>query len=163
LPFRSGYFADLRAFVNGTRWIAETPEAGHNPLGRLMVTLLLLLMTAQASTGLILAGTDLYKPPLGGWVAEWVTDGDASRLAQLQPGSKDFVVAEKYAEMRAFRKPYKNIHEILFYVLAGAIVLHVIGVILFEFRSKQGLVSAMITGKKSLPRSSQEETPPWER
>jgi len=151
LPFRKGFVSELGAFVSGFRAGKVKAETGHDPLGRLMVTLLLVLMLAQAATGLILAGTDLYKPPFGGQIAEWVTGGDPARLAQLQPGSKDFVVPEKYDEMRAFRKPVKEVHEVLFYVLLASIVLHIVGVVTAEVRLRQGLVSAMITGKKSLP------------
>ena len=133
---------------------------GHNPLGRLMVLLLLILLITQATTGLILTGTDLYKPPFGGAFAEWVTAGDADRLRQLQPGSQEFVDPAAYQEMRAFRKPAVTIHLYAFYLLMAAILLHIMGVVVGEFRERSGLVTAMITGRKfvqKLPADSENE------
>lgn len=51
---------------------------GHNPLGRLMITALLFLLITQALTGLVLAGTDLYKPPFGGLVADIQSSSSAA-------------------------------------------------------------------------------------
>lgn len=157
LPFRSGYISELCVYMKS--FIAGTPPTylGHNPLGRLMVTLLLVLMLTQAGSGLMLAGTDLYKPPFGGVIAEWVTSGDAERLANLKPGSKDFVDLAAYEEMRTFRKPVKKVHEIGFYILLIAILMHLAGIIITEIRLKQGLISGMFTGQKSLPESVEDK------
>jgi len=150
LPFRSGFVSALKQSVRGL-FTGKPPEyLGHDPLGRLMVTLLLVLLTTQAVTGLVLAGTDLYKPPLGGFMAEWVTGGDAEKLAQLKPGSKEFIDPAGYEEMRAFRKPVVNTHLYVFYLLMASIALHIAGVVVAEIRSKHGLVSAMIHGRKRL-------------
>ena len=113
-----------------------------------MISLLLALLMAQAVTGLVLAGTDLYKPPFGAVIAEWVTDGDPQMLANLKPGSKEHVNTDKYSEMRSFRKPYVTVHLYVFYFLSVFITLHILGVILGEFRERSGLISAMITGEK---------------
>jgi cytochrome b len=150
LPFGHGYLRDLRSYLRGTVKGGTANYLGHNPLGRLMVSLLLLVLLTQAVTGLILAGTDLYKPPFGGIFADWVTDGDPERLGNLKPGSTDFVVQTSYDEMRNFRKPVVTIHEYTFYSLMVLILLHVLGVIIAEIRERNGLVSAMITGDKAL-------------
>lgn len=127
---------------------------GHNPLGRLMITAFFLLLSVQAVTGLIIAGTDLYQPPFGSYFANWVTDGDPGRLAQLQPGDRSATVESSYAEMRAFRSPIIRTHLYNFYILVALFFVHIIGVIIGELREKNGLVSAMITGEKVL-----DETP----
>ena len=59
LPGGKGYVHALRSYV--AAFLAGHPEqyVGHNPVGRLGVAVLLLLMIIQAITGLILAGTDL--------------------------------------------------------------------------------------------------------
>lgn len=151
LPFRRGYMAELGAYVRGF-FSANAPNyLGHDPLARLMVTLLLALLIVQGSTGLILAGTDLYKPPFGGIFADWVTAGDAEKLANLKPGSKEFVDVASYDEMRAFRSPIVSTHEITFYILMVAVLFHIGGSIVTEIRHRQGVVSAMFTGEKSLP------------
>ncbi len=151
LPVGRGYLAELKTYA----WAFSSPNApayvGHNPLGRLMVGLLLALMLTQAVTGLVLASTDLYKPPFGGIMAEWVTGGDADKLANLKPGSKEFIDQAGYDEMRAFRKPFKSTHEIVFYILVIAIALHIFGVVYSEARHRHGIVSAMFSGQKVLP------------
>lgn len=55
-------------------FLAGRPQqyAGHNPTARIGITLMLALLAVQAGTGLILAGTDFFWPPFGGWFAGWV-------------------------------------------------------------------------------------------
>lgn len=152
LPFHRGYVADLRQYVRGMRSGDEPRYLGHNPVGRLMVAALLLLLVTQATTGLTLAGTDLYKPPFGSIIAEWVTGGDADKLSKLSPGSKEFVDPAAYDEMRTFRKPFITTHKFVFVLLMIAILLHITGVVVTEIRERSGLVSAMITGRKVFPK-----------
>lgn len=151
VPFRRGYMGELGAYVRGFFSGNVPTYLGHDPLARPLLVLLLALMVAQGATGLVLAGTDLYKPPFGGIFAEWVTAGDAEKLANLKPGSKEFVDAASYDEMRAFRGPIKETHEFVFYILMITILLHIVGGVVTEIRHKQGIISAMFTGQKSLP------------
>lgn len=150
LPAGRGYVASLFGYLRGLRGDHPPVYLGHNPLGRIMVTLLLLLLASQAVTGLVLAGTDLYKPPFGGYIAEWVTAGDPDKLARLQPGSRDHVDPDAYADMRDFRKPFITLHLYVFYALLAGVGLHVAGVISGEIRERHGLVSAMFSGEKFL-------------
>ncbi|MDT8371581.1 MAG: cytochrome b/b6 domain-containing protein, partial [Gammaproteobacteria bacterium] len=53
-----------------------------------------------------------------------------------------------YKEMRDVRKPFVTVHYYVFYTLLAAIILHLVGVLVSELREHNGLVSAMITGKK---------------
>jgi cytochrome b len=101
----------------------------------------------QAVSGLVLAGTDVYMPPFGNVMKEWVAE-DKSRLEDIKPYSKTNVNEEQFKEMRDFRKPFITAHYYSFYVLLGAIVLHIIGVTVTELREKNGVVSAMFTGEK---------------
>ena len=57
-----------------------------------------------------------------------------------------------YNSMRAFRGPFVEIHEITFYVLAAAIVLHLIAVVVTEVHEGGSITSAMFTGRKILTR-----------
>lgn len=150
LPGQSGFATALRNYVRGFREGDAPAYLGHNPLGRLMVTLLLLLLLTQALTGLVLIGTDLYKPPFGGAIAHWVTAGDADKLSRLVPGSKDAVDPVAYQQMRAYRKPVATTHLYVFYAIALASLLHIAGVVITEVREKAGLVSAMFSGQKTL-------------
>jgi len=150
LPFGEAYKKSLSQFVEGAKKGNPPHYLGHNPVARLMVALLFLLLSLQAVTGLILAGTDLYLPPFGHEIAEWVTASgeDHSKLADLKPYSKTNVDPESYTEMRSFRKPFITIHVYSFYILLFAIIFHLLGVIVSELREKSGLVSAMFTGQK---------------
>ncbi len=150
LPTGKNYLPALKTYtVNFFSGICQQ-YLGHNPVARLIISLFFILLSMQAITGLVIAGTDLYYPPFGGYFAEWVTDGDPERLKQLKPGDKSQVVESAYAEMRAFRKPFITIHVYGFYMLSVLILIHLIGVIVTEVREKNGLVSAMITGEKIL-------------
>ena len=150
LPVGAEFPSALREYLRGFRRGHAPGYLGHNPLGRLMITLLLLIMVMQATTGLVLAGTDLYKAPFGRFVAEWVTRGDAEKLAQLAPGSREHVDPEAYDEMRSFRSPVAATHLYTFYVLMAAVFFHISGVVVSEIRERNGLISAMITGEKVL-------------
>lgn len=150
LPFGKKYKHSLQTYIKGIK-SNEPPEyAGHNPVARLMVSFLLILLSVQAVTGLVLAGTDLYLPPFGHEIAEWVMGSgeDHSKLEDLVPGSKKGVDTEAYQAMRDFRKPFITIHKYGFYILALSILLHIIGVIFTEVKERNGIVSAMFTGIK---------------
>ncbi len=157
LPIGKNYLQSLKSYLSGLRSGARQQYLGHNPAGRLIICLFFLLLSTQAITGLVLAGTDLYLPPFGNHIAEWVTEGDTNRLEELKPGDKTFVVDTAYKEMRSFRKPFIEIHEIGFYLLLILILIHIIGVIVTELKEKNGLVSAMITGEKVLDDDPQDK------
>jgi len=102
--------------ATGRGW--KTRHAGHNPLGALMVVLLLALLGAQAAFGLFANDEIFNAGPLAGLVSKSVS----LNLTSL--------------------------HRKLFYLIAGAAILH-IGAVLAHWRLKgDNLVSAMITGKK---------------
>ena len=108
------------------------------------------MLTTQAITGLVLAGTDLYIPPFGHNIAEWVAGEGATsdEIANFKPGTKVGLNSEAYAEMRAFRKPIITTHMYVFCTLLVSILLHVVAVIVTEVREGNGLISAMFTGEK---------------
>jgi cytochrome b len=113
------------------------------------VSFILLLLVAQAVTGLVLAGTDLFYPPLGSWIAGQVAAPgiDPATLAPYAPQMYD---EEAWQAMRAFREPFITVHYYGFYTLLAMVLLHIIAVVLTELREGGGLVSAMITGRKVL-------------
>ena len=153
LPVGTGFWRAMREYVAGASAGDPPGYLGHNPVARLMVALLFLLLVAQATTGLVLAGTDLYFPPFGHEIAQWVSaSSDQAAVDSLQPGSRDGVDAAAFEDMRNFRKPFAITHVYVFYVLIVAIVLHVAAVVLTEIREMNGIVSAMFTGKKVMSR-----------
>lgn len=149
LPGGRGYLQRLRSYVASIT--AGRPQAylGHNPLGRIAIAGLLLIMIVQASTGLMLAGTDIYFPPFGAWIAEWVAAPGVDP-ATLIPYSPEMVDEAAYADMRVLRKPFIEVHVYSFYVLLAGIVVHIAGVVFSELRGEGGLTSAMINGRKVL-------------
>lgn len=158
LPGGRGYFHALRRYV--AAFFSGQPEqyVGHNPIGRLSVAVMLLFMTAQAITGLVLAGTDLFYPPIGHWLAQWVA---APVIApdSLAPYAPELYDAAAYESMRAFRKPIAVIHLYSFYMLAVIVVLHVAAVIITELREGGGIISAMFTGRKVMNGHTVDEEP----
>ncbi len=147
IPFNAQHRAQLSAMMMGAKSGTPVGFLGHNPIARLMVALLLLLLSMQAITGLILAGTDVYMPPFGNTIKEWVAV-DSSTVESIKPYSKEGVDAEAYKEMRDFRKPIITTHYYVFFVLLAAIFLHLLAVVMTEIKEKNGIVSAMFTGKK---------------
>lgn len=149
LPLRRGFLGELRRYVAALRTGESASYVGHNPLGALMVTALLLALIVQAVTGMILAGTDLYQGPFGNYFAEWVA-APGIDPASLVPGDRTKLNATAYAEMRKFRTPIVRTHEYAFYVLVALSLLHIAGVVRAELSERINVVSAMITGRKRL-------------
>ena len=156
LPGGPGYLKALRSYVSA--FIAGAPQhyLGHNPLGRVAVAALFLLITVQAVTGLLLAGTDLFHPPFGSAIAQWIAAPGVDP-STLVPYSPDLYEADAYERMRALRAPVVETHEIGFYALLIATLLHVAAVVITELREGGSLVSAMLTGRKILPRKPVDE------
>jgi len=70
-----------------------------------MVLLLVILMC----TGLIPAGTDIYYPPIGVFIAEYVVDENTDPET-LIPYNLKGINEEKVAEIKRFKKPVGQIH-----------------------------------------------------
>lgn len=147
LPFNAEHRGQLAAMKNGAKIGKPVGFLGHNPIARLMVGFLFVLMSAQAITGLVLAGTDVYMLPFGNIVKESIAI-DATTVDIIKPYSKEGIDDAAYKEMRDVRKPFITVHYYAFWVLLGAILLHLLGVVVSELRERNGLVSAMFTGKK---------------
>lgn len=151
LPGGTGYWGALRGYT--TAFLAGEPQqyVGHNPAARLSIAVLLFLLLLQTATGVILAGTDLFWPPFGGWVAGWVaaTGVDPATVSPLTPSTIDQAA---YQAMRAFRRPVATVHLYGFYVLSAVIAAHLVAVIMTELHEGGSITSAMFTGRKILRR-----------
>jgi Ni/Fe-hydrogenase 1 B-type cytochrome subunit len=151
LPGGPGYLAALRAYAASILSGEPQQFVGHNPLARIGVSLLLALLLVQVTTGLVMAGTDLFWPPFGHWFAQWVAAAGFDP-AIIQPGAMDVIDKASYENMRAFRGPFVEVHEFTFYALAILIALHLIAVVFTEIHEGGGITSAMFTGRKILTR-----------
>jgi Ni/Fe-hydrogenase 1 B-type cytochrome subunit len=147
LPFNAEHRAQLTAMKEGAKTGKPVFFLGHSPIARLMVGLLFVLMSAQAMTGLVLAGTDVYMLPFGNIVKESIAI-DSTTVDIIKPYSKAGIDDTAYKDMRDVRKPFITVHYYAFWVLLAAILLHLLGVVISELRERNGLVSAMFTGKK---------------
>ncbi len=93
---------------------------GHNPLGALSVLALLLSLVVQLFTGLF-ANDQIYNE-----------------------GPLSDYVSERYQDLAS------AVHEVNFYVLLGLITLHLIAIAFYQFKKREPLVQAMVTGKRRL-------------
>jgi len=149
LPLGSSYLNELRAYIASCKAGQPRQYLGHNPLGRIAVTLLLFLLLTQAITGLVVAGTDIFYPPIGSWIASWIAAPGVDP-GTLMPYAKDTYNMVAYEEMRAFRKPFITVHYYGFYVLLAVIAVHILVVVVAEIKEGGNLISAMFNGKKVL-------------
>jgi len=147
LPGGRGYLRALGHHL--ATFPAGRPRAylGHNPLGRLSITAIFLLIAILAVSGLVLSGTDLFYPPIGHWIAHWVAAPgvDAGTLVPYAAAMYDKTA---FDSMRAFRKPFVVAHLYGFYVLLVITVAHVAGAVITEIRGGGNLISATFTGRK---------------
>jgi cytochrome b len=149
LPGGHGYRDELRAYLSDVRAGRPRQYLGHNPLGRIAVTLLLVLLLVQAVTGLVLAGTDLFYPPVGALIARSIAAPGVDP-GTLVPYAKEMYDAAAYEAMRTLRKPFITVHYYGFYLLLGLGVIHILAVVITELREGSNLISAMFTGRKVL-------------
>jgi Ni/Fe-hydrogenase 1 B-type cytochrome subunit len=159
LPRGPGYFGALFGYLGSL--LSGRPHAyvGHNPVGRLAITLFLVVLVLQGFSGLVLAGTDLYYPPFGVWFAEWVAAPGVAP-AELAPYRPDLVDQAAYADMRTFREPFIATHELGVYVIAGLVVIHVFAVVVTEVWEGGTLTSALFTGRKIFTRPARDDDRP---
>jgi Ni/Fe-hydrogenase 1 B-type cytochrome subunit len=149
LPGGRGYLGELRRYVAAAGAGQPKQYLAHNPLGRISVAVLLLLLLIMALTGLALAGTDLFYPPLGRWIANSVAASGIDP-ATLIPYAPEMYDKDAYASMRSLRAPIVRIHFYTFYALLTMATLHIVVVVFTELRGGGSLVSAMFSGKKTL-------------
>ena len=149
LPGGKNYVSEVRDYIVDFKAGKPRQYLGHNPLGRIAVTLLLCLLLVQAFTGLVLAGTDIFYPPIGSWIASWIANPGVDP-ATLVPYAKQMYDPVAYDAMRVFRKPFITIHYYGFYILLGLALIHILAVVITEIREGGTLISAMFTGKKIL-------------
>ncbi len=156
LPGGRGYVGAVFSYVRA--FFSREPQhyLGHNPLGRISVSAMFLLVTVLAVSGLVLAGTDLFYPPLGHCMARWVAASGVDP-ATLVPNAPEMVDKASFDSMRSFRRPFIVSHLYSYYALLVVVALHVVGVVVAEIREGGNLVSATLTGTKIIPGAAVDE------
>lgn len=162
LPFGRSYAAELRSYVSRLTQRNAPTYLGHNPLGRIAVSVMLLALLVLAASGLVITGTDLYMPPFGHSIAMHIA---APGLApsQVMPHVPDAASAQQRAAMMAtvdprayaamvagLRKPIELAHRWGYYVLLLLLTVHITAVAMAEVGADSGIVSAMFSGKKMI-------------
>lgn len=123
--------AKFFAYLGGVLKRDSKPSVGHNPMGAVVVVLMLLMVGAQAVTGLfLLDNTEIYAAPFHPSVQE----ATANKLMSF--------------------------HEYNFNVLLGVVTLHILAIVFYAVYKRQRLVPPMITGRKSADYVSPEEAIP---
>jgi len=151
-----GTISEAAGYIRAVREGKPQPYLGHNPLGRMAVTLILLLLLTMAVTGLIRAGTDIYYPPLGSWVSTYIA-AEGVDPATLKPYDETQVDPDRMKKVKEFKAPIGEIHVYTAYVLLGVIVLHILAVIVTDKREGGAIISAMFTGRKYLAGKPRDE------
>lgn len=129
--FAGGGAARFAGFVKGPGAILaylktvgrrDSPTtAGHNPLGALSVVAILVVLAAQTGTGLFVVDIDAFE---GGPMSDRVSYDTGRAIAEV--------------------------HETLFTILQGLVVLHVAAVLYYLLWKRTDLITPMITGVKKL-------------
>ena len=114
----AAWFVYLKNLATGQR----TYDVGHNPVGGIMVVVLIFAVLAQAAAGLFSADTDLGT--VNGPLANAIADKWVDRLT-------------------AFHKSWVN-------VILCLVALHVLAAIIYLVWKRQNLIGAMFTGHKPL-------------
>jgi cytochrome b len=148
LPVGAGYLRGLGVYLRATAGGTPPLYKGRSPASRLAATVLLAVLLVQATTGLVLAGTDVFMPPIGAFVAEWIAAPGVDP-ATLVPYAPDTYDQAAFEAMRNFRRPFVNVHLWNFYLLMVLAVVHVGAVIAVELKGG-GVIGAMFTGRKIL-------------
>lgn len=144
---RKGFINIVRSYIGSIKKGDPQEYVGHNPLGRLAVSFILLLMLTSAVTGLIRAGTDIYYPPFGSFVADYITEPDTNPN-DIKPYVATGTNKDKVARLDAFKSPFGVVHKYSAYILIFMIALHIFFVVRTDSREGGTIISAMFTGKK---------------
>ncbi len=142
-----GFISLVRNYIRSVKSGESEQYIGHNPLGRLAISFILLLMFSMAVTGLVRAGTDIYYPPFGSLVTDYIA-GPGTDPDSIKPYVADGTDKDKAASLKAFKGPFGKVHLYGSYVLMLMIVLHIFFVVRTEIREGGSLITAMFTGKK---------------
>ncbi|BAJ01954.1 cytochrome b/b6 domain-containing protein [Shewanella violacea] len=122
---------------------------GHNPMGKLAVLVIMLTLTLIMVTGLIRAGTDIYYPPLGASLTQYIA-AEGVDASSIKPYDETGVDKAKLAVIKPYKSLAGTVHLYSVYFLMLLIVLHVTGVIIAELRHQPGIISAMFSGNKHI-------------
>lgn len=142
------YWADLKGYLKSHH--NSKQYLGHNPLGKLSVTLMFLLLFALIATGLIRAGTDIYYPPFGGYIlSQSIKPG--VELDSVSVRTPELIDQDKRNKLFIYKIKSRmgKYHKWSSYGLMFMVFIHVFSVVREELAGRR-IISAMFSGKKLL-------------
>ena len=142
----------LKSYINKLKRRKFTKLSRTPPSAKLAITFCLICLTVLVITGLIRAGTDIYYPPFGSSVQEFLAKPHV-QPESLQPYNPTGVDSKKSQQLKQLKKPMGVIHYWASWVLIGWFLLHIAAVISYERYDQGNLISAMVHGKKILSKN----------
>ncbi len=142
-----GYSDELKRFKvleqdgRGNSWL------GHNPKAKLALSLMYLMLFIMAITGLVRAATDIYYPPFGGLVSEYIAQ-EGVDPDSLIPYDKTHVDEVRYKAMNGFKGLWGTVHLYGAWTLLAFIFLHIFVVVRVENKHSGSLIASMFSGRK---------------
>ena len=153
-----GFMRSLSSYYASLKTGEPQQFIGHNPLGKLAVSVLFSLLIILMISGLIRAGTDIYYPPFGSTVSNYIAAPGVDP-GSLIPYQKEGVDQEKMASLKAFKSPFGKIHLYTAYLLMLLILIHIAAIVRAEVKEDDSLVSSMFSGKKIIKGTPQDDNP----
>lgn len=138
--------AEIAAYAKGMIKGDAPRYLGHNPLGGLMIVVMLLSLAATATTGMLYYGAEEGKGPLAGVIAQQGTPlpalissahADDDEHGSVGHGDGD----EKYEYLEELHELFGNFTLLL-------VLIHLGGVLVGSVLHKENLVRAMWNGRK---------------
>jgi len=141
---------EMTAFKTSVKAGQPQTFIGHNPKARVFLLVMFLLLTAIMVTGMVRAGSDIYYPPFGDFMARYVA-AEGVNPATIMPYDATGTDADKLDKLKAFKGPFGTIHIYGAYLLWLLILVHLFNVIKADAKGHGTLISAMFSGEKHLP------------
>jgi cytochrome b len=130
------------AHLRGIAQLKPPRYLGHDPSGGWMVLALLLGLTGTVGSGLALYAVEDRAGPLAGWV------GGASSAVGEQRERGALQDKDDEDEEEAGEEALEELHEVFANLTLALVFLHIGGVLLVSFTTRENLTRSMFTGRK---------------
>lgn len=141
LGFRSGASENISHVVPGIAHLrrlfnSRAKFAGRAPLSRLIATLIYAAIAFNIATGVVRAGTDLYHPPLGPLVLQYLSpNGEIVTVESAKAGNVD---RERLKKLVKYKRSFAVTHYYAGLFIIFLSIAHALGVILTEWSPPGG-------------------------
>lgn len=113
-------WSETRAYISALMRLKPPAYVGHNPLGGLMIFLMLAVLLFIVASGMAAAVGEGATIPFMGWLPGWLAEA------------------------------MEDVHEVAGNIMIGLAAVHVVGVLADWLLTRDNIVGAMISGKKHL-------------